>query len=251
MESSLKQSMSDMMKHFNEQMAAFQKELHSSQASGPPAKKLEAEFSAFRSFITSAIGNLQQQLELLTQEIDQLDMRGRRKILLLHGVEEGKEEDTALVVVRVVRERLNLAEYCSSDIKRCHRMGRTSIVGARPILVKFHDITTKDKVWFSKTKLKGTGITLSEFLTKRRHDTFMAARQKFGISRCWTRDGAIFVLGDDGTRHRVKSLSDLNQIPVPDVSSKGLANSESDGKPKKQPPKPRQTRVKKPSSTDK
>lgn len=242
----LKQSMMEMMEHFNSQMTAFQQELRNSQGSSSSTARLDGDFMAFRSFISSALTNLQQQLEVLTQEVDHLDMRGRRKVLLVHGVAEDKEEDTSAVVVRVVRERMKIPEFCASDIRRCHRMGRASSgARVRPILVKFQSSATKDKVWFAKKILKGTGVTLSEFLTKRRHDAFMTARQRFGIPRCWTRDGVIFVLGDDGTRHRVLSLSDLGKIPFSDDPPKMPEVPESDAKPKKAPPKPRQPRVKK------
>lgn len=242
----LKQSMTEMMEHFNKQMTVFQQELRGSQASSPGTSKLEAEFSAFRGLITGALQNLQLQLEVLAQEVDQLDMRGRRKILLVHGVPDTMEEDTEAVVVQVVRERLNIPDFNAGDIRRCHRMGRASPNASRPVLVKFQSNATKDRIWFSKKLLKGTGVTVSEFLTKRRHDIFMAARQRFGVSKCWTRDGTVFVLGDDGTRHKMLSLADLNRIAsLADSSS--LQGSEPATKPKKAPVKPRQTRVKKAS----
>lgn len=243
----LKQSMTEMMEHFNKQMTAFQQEHSGSQASRPGTSKLEAEFSAFRGLITGALLNLQQQLEVLGQEVDKLDMRGRRKILLVHGVPDTKEEDTVAVVVRVVRERLNIPDFNTGDISRCHRMGRALPNASRPVLVKFQSSATKDRIWFSKKLLKGTGVTLSEFLTKRRHDAFMAARQRFGISKCWTRDGTVFVLGDDGTRHKVLSLADLSRIIASSADSSSQPDSEPSTKPKKAPVKPRQARVKKPS----
>ncbi|KAF9811198.1 hypothetical protein SFRURICE_002567 [Spodoptera frugiperda] len=74
------------------------------------------------------------------------------------------------------------------------------------------DVDTRDKVWYNKTKLKGTGITISEFLTKTRHQVFMAARNKFGVANCWTKAGHIYVLGPDGVRHRIASLTELRAI---------------------------------------
>ncbi|CAG9125633.1 unnamed protein product [Plutella xylostella] len=74
------------------------------------------------------------------------------------------------------------------------------------------DHSTRTKVWFSKAKLKGSGYTLSEFLTKTRHDVFMAARQRVGVARCWTRDGCVVVQGADGKQSRVVTLAELNQV---------------------------------------
>lgn len=67
-------------------------------------------------------------------------------------------------------------------------------------------------MWFAKTKLKGSGITLSEFLTRPRHQLFMSARDKFGVNNCWTKQGLVYVMGADGSRHRVSTLGDLNRI---------------------------------------
>ncbi|CAG4982991.1 unnamed protein product [Colias eurytheme] len=47
----------------------------------------------------------------------------------------------------------------------------------RPILCKLRNLSDKELIWSSKISLKGTGITLSEFLTKSRHEVFMAARE--------------------------------------------------------------------------
>lgn len=55
----------------------------------------------------------------------------------------------------------------------------------------------------------------------------MAARFKFGISKCWTREGSVFILGADGKRHRIQSLSDLDKIVVPAQSSKGSTGKSS------------------------
>ncbi|CAF4803213.1 unnamed protein product [Pieris macdunnoughi] len=52
----------------------------------------------------------------------------------------------------------------------------------RPVLIKLREHCDKDKIWLPKSGLKGTGITISEFLTKTRHYLFMAARRHFGIS---------------------------------------------------------------------
>lgn len=47
---------------------------------------------------------LQEQIGMLGSHMDNLEMRGRRKILLIHGVPELNQEDTADVVVRTVGE---------------------------------------------------------------------------------------------------------------------------------------------------
>lgn len=193
-------------------MATFEAELPKSQGT-PSLVSLAADYTSFKAFVLETMNNFQQQIEILAHTVDTMEMRGRRKMLLLHGVPEEKKEDVSETAVRVVKHHLKLSNITTEDIRRCHRMGRSSVVHKpRPIVIKFNTITVRDNVWFSKTKFKGTGITVSEFLTKQRHETFMAARQKFSVSQSWTKEGVIHVIGSNGVRHRITKLNELNKI---------------------------------------
>ncbi|XP_035438817.2 uncharacterized protein LOC118268430 [Spodoptera frugiperda] len=207
-----------MRAEFQERMAKFE-----AGHSGTPSKlasggtsSLAQDYWAFKRFIFDALECLQRQMDFFVRDMDALEMRGRRKMLLIHGVPENKNENTAMVVASMVQEKLKVDSFTTSDVRRCHRVG--SFPGKtkpRPILVKMQDVDTRDKVWYNKTKLKGTGITISEFLTKTRHQVFMAARNRFGVANCWTRAGHIYVLGPDGVRHRIASLTELRAIGEP------------------------------------
>ncbi|CAG9790311.1 unnamed protein product [Diatraea saccharalis] len=94
-------------------------------------------------------------------------------------------------------------------------MGRASGDGKpRPILLKVRDIAMRDKIWFAQTVLKKSGITISEFHTKTRHDVFMAACDAFGMNKCFTQQGVIIVIGADGKRMRINTMDELNKIIV-------------------------------------
>ncbi|CAH1641385.1 unnamed protein product [Spodoptera littoralis] len=204
---------SEMTSMFQQRMADFERQQRDNAGAANEATPvLSAEFVAFRSFIMQFLCVFQQQVSFMVQAMDDMQMRSRRKILLLHGVSESdaKEEDTKQVVVRVIKDRLKL-DIKPTDIKRCHRMGRTS-QKARPILLKLHDVALRDNIWRDKTRCKGSGVTISEFLTKTRHSVFMEARAKFGVSQCWTREGIIFVLDSKGVRHRLTSRNELDNI---------------------------------------
>ncbi|KAH9640197.1 hypothetical protein HF086_005157 [Spodoptera exigua] len=97
-----------LMDLFNKRMAQFEAQLQREPAEPSNTSNLAAEFFSFRVFITQAVTTLQQQVELLARNIDSMEMRGRRGILLLHGVPEDKEEDAAQLVVDVVRDRLKV-----------------------------------------------------------------------------------------------------------------------------------------------
>lgn len=211
----MQQSFLEMMEALNKRMDEFEGELQKTPPTSNTTSSLAADFAAFKSFTAQVLRGFQQQMGVLAQNIDSIEMHSRRKILLIHGVPEEKQEDTAVLVVQVVTNKLKLSEFTSSSISRCQRMGRATNDKPRPILVKLGNISVRNQMWFAKTSLKGTNITLSEFLTRARHQAFMEARRRFGVTKCWTRDGYIHVLGPDSTRHRITSLSELHQIAPP------------------------------------
>lgn len=240
-------SMAQMQALFTEQMAAYEGKLQKHSEAPATVASLAAEFTTFKAFVLTAMRALQDQIQATAQAVDQLEMLSRRKHLLVHGVPEERREDTAATLVKVVVGRLKMSTFTTGDIDRCHRMGRLTSDRPRPILVKLRDVSVRDKVWFTKTQLKNTGITLSEFLTKARHEVFMQARQRFGITKSWTREGFVFVVGPDEVRHRVSCLADLDKcssLQTAPISSSSptvvVANPTSVVE---QPPAPRSRRV--------
>lgn len=208
--------MSTLSDLFHKRMASFEAELPKTQST-PSITSLSSDYLSFKEFVIQAMNNVQQQINLLMHTVDSVETRSRRKMLLLHGVSETNQEDLADVVVKVVKQHLNMPNFTARDIRRCHRMGRSSAGHKpRPIVIKFETTDIRDGLWFAKTKFKGSGITVSEFLTKLRHEVFMAARQKFGVSQSWTREGVVFVIGRDGARNRISSLMDLHKVDVQD-----------------------------------
>ncbi|XP_059045465.1 uncharacterized protein LOC131841204 [Achroia grisella] len=206
-----------MMEELNGKMTAFQNDLQKvnttpSTVSPYTVATLAADFAVFQSFVTSTFCSFQQQLELIGRQMDHFEMRSRRKILLLHGVRESSGNNTSQDVVKVIGEKLKIPGFSEANISRCHRLGRSFGAKPRPILVKFPDLTLRNSVWFAKTALKDSGITISEFLTKGRHEAFMTARRHFGVKKCWTRDGCVIVAGDDGTKNRVTTITDVNKL---------------------------------------
>lgn len=233
---SLKDTIIAMSEMFNKRMNEFQqkqqKDLQKGNSHSPVStSSLAAEFESFKSFILIALKSLQRQVELLDREVDRLEMRRRRKMLLMHGVPEDKSEDTSLKITTLVADHLKLPNFSSSSIKASYRLGRPSDKKPRPIVIKFTDAAVRDKVWFAKTKLKGSGFTQSEFLTKTRHQVFLEARKRFGVVNCWTRDGIIHIVAVDGEHHRAECLSDLEGIPHSTAESSSLQEKSPASKP--------------------
>lgn len=227
---SIQGSLTAMSELFTSKMEEFQKQLHQTSTT-PSTSALATDFAAFRLFVLSALDTVQKQIEFVVRQMERLDMRSRRKILLFHGVPEDKDKAATVTITNLVSSKLKITDFSSDNISRCHRLGRPIENRPRPLLVKFREVSVRDKVWFAKTKLKGTGVTQSEFLTKSRHSVFMRARQVYGVTKCWTRDGVINVLASDGSHHQVECLAELEAIPNAPASTSSLQTASSSSKP--------------------
>ncbi|KAI5638996.1 hypothetical protein NE865_08448 [Phthorimaea operculella] len=172
---------------------------------------LSSDFLEFKTLVWQALGKLKAQTELLSLGQDRHETFLRRKVLLFHGVAEKKEEKVEEVILSILSDKMQLSDMNITDLQTCHRLGSASSK-PRPVLVRFRDLGVRRLAWDSKTSLKSTGITISEFLTKSRHDLFMEARQHFGVRNCWTSEGKIVVLLPDKTRKRVEVLSELKRL---------------------------------------
>ena len=71
---SIKQSINDLALHFSTTMAEFQKNLSTAIPATSPTSNLAAQFSSFRTFILSALENLQLQVKYLSEQQDRLEM---------------------------------------------------------------------------------------------------------------------------------------------------------------------------------
>lgn len=225
----LEDRVTNTMKTFSEDLTKV-KELMSSSSSqepmGPLHKCLEVLESGFLLFQQSVFGELamlQTDLSKLQRRQDDLEQYSRRNCLLLMGVPEaeGKENEDATeqAVLDVINTHLEL-DLAANDIERTHRLGsKKKTDRSRPIIIKFWSYKTRARIFSVKSKFKSTNYRIAESLTKTRMAVLKAARDRFGVHRCWTSDGKILfnIGGEDGTgkRHVVTSLEELAQVKDP------------------------------------
>ncbi|KOB72711.1 Uncharacterized protein OBRU01_04276 [Operophtera brumata] len=119
------------------------------------------------------------QLELLVQGLDRQETASRRKVLLFHGLVESTESVVEDSIIHLLTNQVKLSNISPEQLAACHRLG-TNTSKPRPVMVRFANYKIRNLVWNSKTSLKNTGITVSEFLTKSRHDVFTAAQTRGG-----------------------------------------------------------------------
>ncbi|CAH2107852.1 unnamed protein product [Euphydryas editha] len=196
------------MKNYEERLKKLSP---SSSASPQDLKSLSSEFLDFKTFVWKTLMLFKSQVEMLTLGLERHEAYLRRKLILIHGVAEEKGEKLKDVVLKIFCNKLECTDISANDLQACHRLG-ISQGKPRPVLVRFNNLSSRQSIWTSKTLLKGTGVTISEFLTKARHTVFMEARKNFGVNSCWTSDGKIVILLPDKTRRKVEVMSDLQAI---------------------------------------
>ena len=130
-------------------------------------------------------------------EVDNLEQYGRRNCLVFHGLEETKGEDTTQLVIDTVKTKLGLS-LDKKDFDRSHRLGAPAVGRNRPLIAKFTRYVERASVYRMKKKLKGTGILITESLTRHRMNIFNQAMETFGSKKVWTQDGNIFREGERG-----------------------------------------------------
>ncbi|XP_060810056.1 uncharacterized protein LOC132904156 [Amyelois transitella] len=216
MDTQLANNLEDLQKMFLSRMELYDQKLAKASVGGPAVHKdlasLSREYSEFKTFIWQAFSKIKSQLELLTTGQDRHEMAMRRKVLLLHGLSEKQNEKLHDEVHRIICSQMNLSDVPSNSLQVCHRLGTASSSKHRPVLVRFTTLEHRSHVWDNKTSLKGTGITISEFLTRPRHRAFTMARNHFGVKNCWSSEGKIVVLLPDKTRSKVETVAEVTRL---------------------------------------
>lgn len=192
----------------NQRMANFEEHLKAS-SPGVDLSGLHKDFIAFKEHVWSVFSALQLQIAELSRSVDVIEMRHRKKFLLLGGVPEKPDEKVAETVATILQSKLGLSSLTPSSLTVCHRLGPAAEGHSRPILLRFADSSIRGDIWRTKTKLKGSSFVVSEFLTRHRQSTFATARKLFGVTNAWTMDGNINVKLPDGKRRRVFSVEEV------------------------------------------
>lgn len=208
-------------------MAAFESRLQviqtPTQTTPPPTdtdvQTLTTAFKEFKdnclkelSTIRAVVDELQRKTVACEERVDDLEQYSRRNCLLIHGIPEKTRESTTDLSLDLFYNKLGI-DIDYHDIDRTHRIGSQRRSGSkpRPIIVKFVSYQARDEVWFNKSKLKNTKITVTESLTKIRQQLFRAARMKVGMKNCWTHDGNIIII--DHSSGRKTSIRRMEDIP--------------------------------------
>ena len=109
----------------------------------------------------------------LHNELDDLEQYSRRNCLVFHGINESeKQHDRCRRQICQTMLHLPINSDCTD---RSHRLGRLTgeARNLRPIIVKLTLYVPRQDIFMSKRQLKGSKITITESLTKRRTERMM------------------------------------------------------------------------------
>lgn len=206
----------EIIRTFSARMTDYDEKLQklaasTSSNSSPELAVLTQDFLNFKTLVWKALALLKSQSELMALGLERHEAFLRKNVLLLHGIPEDLTVPPLTKVTSIFCTQMGLSDFSSNFIESCHRLGNHK-GKPRPILLRFRDIQYRQQIWENKTSLKGSGFTISEFLTKSKHQIFMEARKHFGIKNCWSSDSKIIILLPDKTRCKIELMSELKKL---------------------------------------
>ncbi|KAI5694805.1 hypothetical protein M8J75_005825 [Diaphorina citri] len=168
--------------------------------------------------------SIKEQLSKQDERLNNLEQYSRRNCLLIHGVAEvgagsESEDDCVASAVSIFKEKLKV-DILPFHIDRAHRIGKKDSAKNRAIIVKFVSYAQRRLVFSVKKLLKGSGIHITESLTKMNYQILDEAKKIYYKENVWTYDGRVIVKDRLDRKHTVVSMEDLKSLTV-----KTLANS--------------------------
>lgn len=141
----------------------------------------------------------------LKQELDAAQQYSRRNNIRIFGMKNKVNPENE--AIQLFKDKLGV-NITTDHIDRCHNVGKGD---KQHIIVKFVSYRTRDMVMKQKKKLKGSGVVVTEDLTKARLEILKSAGERFGKQNTWSHDGVILVKRND-QKLRIKSEEQLSAI---------------------------------------
>lgn len=171
--------------------------------------KISSKIDELRQQYEEDIQEVRKENSVLEDKLDQLEQYSRRNCVRIFGAGEKKEETVEETVSNIMKKiGVNIV---SDNLEICHRVGKLVLQKPRPILVKFSTYKLRQSVIVNRKHLKGTGITITEDLTKQRINSLNLAKKKFGPKVVWSVNGNIYVFYKN-IKHNIKCETDLDEI---------------------------------------
>ena len=113
--------------------------------------------------------------------VDRQEQYSQRNCLLVHEIVVETVEDADEKIINTPQQSKD-ETIKPENIDRSHRFGKSRSsknAKPRPIIVKFVRYNTPNRIYKTKKKLKGTGISVTESLTAKRISMLEKAREEY------------------------------------------------------------------------
>ena len=170
--------------------------------------------------LKSQIEALENRIFTMENKLDDFEQEAMQDCLIFSGIRQTPGSDLDMTVLNLVKSTMGVSTITREHFVSIQRFRLNSTEDSRnlarrnpdpvaPVLVKLVSKELAYKVFKTKSKLAGSGIYVSEFLTKRRKAILNSARDKFGVKNVWTDKGRIFAkLSSQSAPRRLYSLAD-------------------------------------------
>lgn len=126
----------------------------------------------------------------LINKCDALEQYTRRNTVRLIGAPRLPRDEVDEYTLGLLRDKLGM-DVSSAAIDRCHPVGPPRD-GKQDLLVKFVSYQFARSARKNSAKLRGTGLSIVEDLTKIRYSLYRSITSKLGAKNVWVFDGAIW-----------------------------------------------------------
>lgn len=158
---------------------------------------------------TEKVDSLESKCHDLSNKVESLEQYSRKNNLRIFGVPKTEGEDTESTVIKLIKDKLNIS-ILPNDIDCCHRLKEKE--GQHPpIIVKFWRRVLRNKIFFAKSKLKGSKIVIREDLTQQRAYMVKQLLKRTGRNTVYTVNGNIFVKFS-GKINKISSIDDYSKF---------------------------------------
>ena len=139
--------------------------------------------------------------EITERKLNDLEQYTRRNSIRIFGVREQTNEDTDQIAIDLAREKLGFA-LSKTDIDRSHRVYQKDQTKAKPIIVKLCAHNVKSLFMRNKKRLKDTGVSIQEDLTKPTVILLRKTSDHQKVQAAWTTDGRVFAAVKTNDEHK-------------------------------------------------
>ena len=133
-------------------------------------------------------------LKIAERDETENEQYSRKSSVRIFGLSSGhKNEDAKRVVCDFVNTKLQVAPPLrEDDIDVAHRVGAPSAKNTQTMLCKFLKRTDKMRVLKCRSKLKGSGVSIGDDITKKHLEYMDELKKRPDISQIWFWNGKLF-----------------------------------------------------------